>query len=961
MQLGLKNPLVWTAAGAIAAFASGTASAQHISIDGRFSPAQTLLGPTYTIGANLGKQVGGNLFQSFGIFGLTTGEKATFTGPSTVTNVIGRVTGGSASSVNGTIQSTIPGANVYLINPAGIIFGPNATINVSGSFYASSADYVRMSDGARFQATNPDASTLSAAAPAAFGFLNAAPPAITVNGATLQTSTGQTLGLVGGPINIAGATLNAPRGTIQLAAVASTGEVPVNPLNQSALTVTQMAPISIMQSSTLGVGNFFAGAGGAGSMFVNAGAVTIDDSTIEGISNGPAAGGPINIAASSLSLTDSASILSNAFGTGNSGPITVNVSGALSLTNSSIASNTFGAGSAGAISITAPISLAISNGGAISSMTDGAGNAASETVSTGTLSLANGQINSNTFSTGNGGSIGITATNGSLTSGPTATSASPTGGGEIGSLTDGAGHSGNVSVNVAGTLTVDGKNASTASPSGIFSQAGFYDQAASVITGNSGQVAITAGSLSVVNQGFISTSSAGPGSAGQVNINATNLSLANSGVILSDTFGVGNAGQVNITAGNIEMIDSGEIASTTQSTSTIQAKGNAGSVSVDVSGSLTVDGTGATEANPTGIFALALSGTGNAGQVGITAANLSVINSGGISTTTFSTGNAGQVVVDAGNLSVATNGSISSSTFNSGVAGQVNVDAGNLSVTGGGSLFTSTFGAGNAGQTNITAGSITLASGGKIASTTTGTGAGGDVVINSPQIDLTDQGTQITAVSSGTGAAGSITVSSVQLTLQNGAAIATQAASANGGNLTLSVADFLYLVSSKITTSVLGASGNGGNITIDPQLLVLDHSSIIAQAVAGHGGNITITANDFLPSDDSIVSASSQLGISGSVELIGPRVDLNGSLVVLPSDLRSATAVLRDSCATRGNLPRSTLTEAALGGLPQDTETAIPSLYGAGRDVDETPRAATAPVLRVGTLRPAVQSAMGCS
>jgi hypothetical protein len=73
---------------------SGSAQAQHISIDGRLSPAQTLVGPSYSIGANLGKQVGGNLFHSFGIFGLATGESATFSGPATVTNVIGRVTGG---------------------------------------------------------------------------------------------------------------------------------------------------------------------------------------------------------------------------------------------------------------------------------------------------------------------------------------------------------------------------------------------------------------------------------------------------------------------------------------------------------------------------------------------------------------------------------------------------------------------------------------------------------------------------------------------------------------------------------------------------------------------------------------------------------------------------------------------------------------------------------------------------
>src|SRR5579862_9809291 len=146
-----RNRHTWWVAAALFAV-TVPAWAQHITIDGTLSPARTLAGPNYTIGANLGKQVGGNLFQSFGIFGLGTGENATFTGPATVTNVIGRVTGGRQSSVNGAINSSINGANVYLINPAGIVFGPNATVNVSGSFRAASADYLRTSDGSRFQA-----------------------------------------------------------------------------------------------------------------------------------------------------------------------------------------------------------------------------------------------------------------------------------------------------------------------------------------------------------------------------------------------------------------------------------------------------------------------------------------------------------------------------------------------------------------------------------------------------------------------------------------------------------------------------------------------------------------------------------------------------------------------------------------------------------------------------------------
>src|SRR5262249_31795513 len=151
-------------------------------------------------------------------------------------------------------------------------------------------------------------------------------------------------------------------------------------------------------------------------------------------------------------------------------------------------------------------------------------------------------------------------------------------------------------------------------------------------------------------------------------------------------------------------------------------------------------------------------------------------------------------------------------------------------------------------------------------------------------------------------------------------AISTEAqtSTANGGNITLNVRDFLFLTNSKITTSVKGQTGSGGDITIDALLVILNHSSITAEAIQGHGGNRTITAGSVIKATDSIVSATSQLGISGTVEITGPRVDVNGALVVLSSELRGRTEVLRETCAARADQPISILTEAGRGGLPQD-------------------------------------------
>jgi large exoprotein involved in heme utilization and adhesion len=250
---------------------------------------------------------------------------------------------------------------------------------------------------------------------------------------------------------------------------------------------------------------------------------------------------------------------------------------------------------------------------------------------------------------------------------------------------------------------------------------------------------------------------------------------------------------------------------------------------------------------------------------------------------------------------------------------------------------------GPGGSVTVQANSLTIEGGAQIASSTAGSGKGGDVtVIVGSDIVLPDPGPQITAQSTGSGDAGSVSVSAVRLLMSNGAAISTEAetSTASGGNITLNVRDLVYLLSSEITTSVKGETGNGGNITIDPQLVVLNHSRIIAEAVEGHGGNITINAGAFIPSADSIVSANSQLGTSGTVVTNG-LLNINGALVVLSSELRGHAAVLREACAARGDRPVSSLVEAGRGGLPQDPEATLPALYIADRDLNSIPPAAS--------------------
>ncbi len=145
----------------------------QVVTDGTMGPAVVLGGPDVTVGADLGQTRGGNLFHSFQRFNVATGGRVAFTGPGGIRNVIGRVTGGERSAIDGILASEIEGADLYLINPAGILFGPNAQIDVKGSFHASTADQLNFADGAVFSALDTAGSTLTVAEPQSFGFLGA--------------------------------------------------------------------------------------------------------------------------------------------------------------------------------------------------------------------------------------------------------------------------------------------------------------------------------------------------------------------------------------------------------------------------------------------------------------------------------------------------------------------------------------------------------------------------------------------------------------------------------------------------------------------------------------------------------------------------------------------------------------------------------------------------------------------
>jgi filamentous hemagglutinin family protein len=1014
LRLGTMRAFVAPAIALVAALGPPRATAQSITIDGSLSVARTLAGPNYAIGADLGRQAGGNLFHSFGKFGLNTGESANFTGPATVANIIGRVTGGSASSVDGNIQSSIAGANLYLINPSGIVFGPNATVNVSGSFHAASADYVRMSDGARFQATNPGGSTFSAAAPAAFGFLGPTPAAIMVNGSTLGPVPG-VLGLTGGPVTISGGMLSAPGGTIQVTSAAGPGEVPLDPAG-SAPTVKTFGLVAIAGGAKL--------AASGGSVFLRAGMLTVDASEIDADNSGAGSGGQIVLHAdTAIAIADAASIHASSLGPGSGGSVTVQAA-AVQVTGSFIQAQARGAGNAGNIAIDAGTLRVV--GSELSSSTFKAGNAGNVTIDTagsllvdgtaeslptgifsqalrgssgvaGTIDIGagsltilnNAKISTGTFAAGHGGTINVSVA-GALTIVGTAASgvdlssetgilsrSEARGSGDAGDLTitsgslvlsnngviasdalSPQGNAGDVSVNIAGALTIEGTSAQVLT--------GISSRTTAGTAGNAGQVSVIAGSASISGGGRIATVSEGSGSAGMIAVSAKGALLlsGSGGGIDSSATASGDAGPIAATASRITIAAGAGIRSTASGT------GNAGMISVSARGPLAIDGAAAAG---TEIDASAKGqGSGAGGSVAVVAGNLTMTSGARIggtiagsgpggsvrvvargalslsdpgteivaSASRTASGDAGSISVRAARIAVVAGAQISGATYGTGAGGSVSVRTpGDLVLDGGGAAGTridsSATGAHSAhgGSITVAAGELTLTGDARIASGTAGAGGGGNINITvGGGVDLSGPGPQINARARRGGQAGSIKLAAGSLRLQQGAGISTSAATDHGGDITLAIGDALLVRQSEITSSVRGAHGDGGNIAIDARSLVLDGSQITAKAVLGHGGNIAIHTGEYIASADSVVSASSELGISGTIEIEGPRVELNGSLVVLPSALESAAAIEREACAARGAQPRSSLSEGGRGGLPEDPDLAVPALYFAGRE-----------------------------
>jgi filamentous hemagglutinin family protein len=896
----------------------------QITLDGSLGRNGPLPGPHYTIPAEVGQLRGPNLFHSFGKFNVQTGESATFTGPNTIQNIVGRVTGGTLSTIDGVLTSEIPGANLFLLNPRGVLFGPNARLNVSGSLHVSTADYLRLADGAIFHTDLTAPSLLSVAPPAAFGFLAPSPASIAVQESFLEVAEGRSLSLVGGDVRIIGGPsgfLRARGGRVNVVSVASAGEATFDPATQTPDT----APGSFARLGSIDLSS---------QAFLSA----------TGSPDGTGSGGTIVIRGGRLMMTGDSVLGSNTLGNADGAPvgIDVRVAGDAVVDSSFIQTIGVGAGRAGDVVISAS-TVTIQNDGGLGTDTLGAGSGGNLTLDVGRLTVTGGgAVGTNTAADGAGGALTIRASDAVVVSGRGTSGIS-----RLFSFTDGIGPGGSVTVSAL-ALSIDG---------GIL-------LARTSAAGNAGNVLVEVDRLNLTGVGSIGTGegtlsgfSSGAGRAGSVTVNAReSVSLAQ-GSIMNSMVGAsarGTPGRVLVTtpvlqiddsilgglnlsgatAGDVEVRASTVLLTTGgQITAEAGAGGTGGGGTVSIVGvdprqpadlvSLSGSGRGGSSGS-SGISTLTI-GSGDAGHVSVAAHRLQV-DGGTITSNTFGAGRGGDVELQVGTMTLTGRAFLSSSTgeeatgrggsvtvtasdaasvvgsfvgafsFGSNDAGRVSITAPSLSVESGSRISTLASGGGRAGNVTVDVGKLSVR-GATIDSATLSSGKGGDVTLRAQSLEISS-GAQISANSSSTGKAGNITLVTDSVLMREHSTVTTGATQADGGNITVTARTLVRLRDSQITTAVGSGAGQGGNITIDPDFVILERSQLVADAFGGPGGNITVVAEAFLADTASRVSASSALATPGDIN-IQALTNVSGIVAPLPQRVEQAAALLPTRCAER--------------------------------------------------------------
>jgi filamentous hemagglutinin family protein len=497
----------------------------------------------YTISG--GTSSGSNLYYGFSTFNLHKGEQAIFTSGNEINNIIGSISGGESSWINGQITA---GANLYLLNPSGFIFGPNTVLDVTGSLLVSTSDRILFDDHSFFSAIPGTSDIFPDSQPIGVEFTESSSFApIIIDNATLVLNSGQDLSLIGGEnqpvslitdlndtspgINIKNSHIQTPGGNIKIASVASAGTIRMDAMQLSEQTIETPGNIAVSDNTVIQTGG--EQIDNSGHIYIYGGLFYGDDADVRTASKGNS--GDIHMNASSMTLKNGCHLDSQSYGDGDGGDIQLQITNQLDMSESTIQTNVTAndSGNAGHVVISAN-NMRFDNASVIATETSGIGYAGQiELTAKDNITITGGSeilSKSRGSATGNAGSIILNASKIRMN-----TSAL------ISADTDGVGDAGNI--------TIQGTELSLSDKSKISSASNSSRQG-----GNAGNIDIQlTQALSMEGrETAIQTSSKGQGAAGAINISSQNVYLDHEANISSSGTGsenyAGDAGAIRIFA-----------------------------------------------------------------------------------------------------------------------------------------------------------------------------------------------------------------------------------------------------------------------------------------------------------------------------------------------------------------------------------------------------------------------------
>ncbi len=888
----------------------------EITLDGTLGPGGALPGPDYQIPADVGQQSGPNLFHSFGFFNVNTGESATFNGPAAIDNVICRITGGQSTTIDGALRSKIPSADLYLINPAGIMFGPHATLDVDGSFHGSTADYVRLGEEGRFDASKPQNSVLASAAPSAFGFLGNNPVAtISLQSSTLEMSAGENISLVGGDIEMTGARLSAPAGRINIASVAAEGEVVPAQTDLNVEAFEQLGTVTHSQGGIVDV----SGVGG-GRVFIRAGNFQLKDSIIAANTRGNVNGGVVDVDVTGELLISGGSLRSTTETEVRGTDITLAANSLEMRDGARVEAFSLGPGRGGNLEVEAQTMVLEGFGTALLAIAQGtdpgSGDAGDITVKADRLEMRPvTQIAAVTAGPGKSGNLEVEAETiilegegGNFSTGFTVSTfgANP-GSGDAGNLkvntdrlemragaqisagTSGPGKGGKLDVQ-AETMALEGiGTALLTNTQGIDSD-----------SGDGGDITVEADRLEMRDGAQISVSTFGTGNGGDLTVEAETVVLEGLAVLLNNAQGKGpnngDGGNISVKTGYLEMRDRAQISAATIST------GTGGDVKVEAD-TILMEGGDNFSSTALNVSTFGTdSDSGDAGILTVKTDHLEVRDGAKIAAITFGPGKGGKLEVEAVTILLEgvrkglVTGLIASAVgkaSDSGDGGEITVKADHLEMRNEALISADTLGSGMGGHLKVEADTIFLKGGVPGSSTSIGvstfgkepdSGAGGNLIINAGRLEMHD-GAQIGAITNGPGRGGKLEVKADAIFLDGrGADFRTgiftnsegeNPGSGDAGDIKVK-ANSLQMSNDAIIAAITFGPGKGGNMEVNTVNIDLRAGSNISVESTGTGkaGDILIQAIDTFHSEDSSVTAEANQAAGGDIEVSAKSLQL---------------------------------------------------------------------------------------